>query len=66
MIGMKISVATSMMVSVRGLETLSHTVRLETGSSDEGMMNGNIDTAAVPMMPVRPTAEAQKAAKENA
>ena len=61
--GMKISVAHSMMLRVSRLETLSHTVRLESGSIDEGMMKGNSAAPAVPITPTIASDEAQKAAR---
>ena len=59
---MKISVAQNMIDRVRWLDTLSHTVRLELKSLDDGMTKGNIDAPAVPITPVRQSAEATKAA----
>ena len=56
--GMKISVAHSMMPRVRWLETLSHTVRLASGSMDEGMMTGNSAAPAVPITPATTAATA--------
>ena len=58
---MKISVAQNMIDRVRWLETLSQTVRLEFRSLDDGMTKGNIDAPAVPITPVRQSAEATKA-----
>ena len=55
------SVAQNMMDSERRLDTLSHTVKLAAGMLDEGMMNGNIEAPAVPMTPVKASADATKA-----
>lgn len=63
MIGIKISVATSIIPRVRWLETLSQTVRLDPKSVEEGMMNGNIDTPAVPMTPIIVIEDAMKPSK---
>ena len=52
---MKMMVAPSIRPSVRCDDTASYTVRLERGSVDDGMMKGNIDTPAVPMMPAQAT-----------
>src|SRR5512142_3018669 len=41
----------NMMASVRWLDTASHTVRLERGSIDEGITNGNIANPAVKITP---------------
>ena len=43
--------------SVQYDEALSHTVRLEAGSEDDGIMNGNIDTPAVAIIPKMPNDE---------
>lgn len=51
MMGIKINVATNMIPRVKWLETLSQTVRLDPKSVEDGMMNGNIDTPAVPITP---------------
>ena len=51
MIGTKIIAAQNITANVRWLETLSQTKRLDFGSVDEGIMNGNIETPAVPIIP---------------
>ena len=51
MIGTNITAAQNITARVRWLETLSQTKRLDFGSVEEGIMNGNIETPAVPIIP---------------
>ena len=59
--GMKITVAQNIRLSVRKLETLSHTVRLALGWVDDGITKGNIAAPAVPITPTMASAEATNA-----
>ena len=52
MIGRNTITANSMICSVMRLEVESHTVRLLRPSSEEGMMNGNIEKPAVRITPM--------------
>jgi hypothetical protein len=59
MIGKKITVTTSIIISVSRLDDESQTVRLAFGSSDDGSMNGNRLRPAVAMMPLKTTMPSQ-------
>ena len=50
-----------MIPNVRWLDVLSQTVRLDRGSTEDGMINGNMETPAVPMMPLINRPEATNA-----
>ncbi|MNI87006.1 hypothetical protein D3C73_1441540 [compost metagenome] len=61
MIGRKMAVASSMTHSVRWLDELSQTVRLEVGWLEDGSRNGKIAKPTVRMMPAMDAPEAMKA-----